>query len=196
MNAGSPPVTVVSGLPRSGTSLMMQILKAGGLPLLTDQGRAADADNPRGYFEYEPVKATRQDPSWVAAAVGKAVKVVHLLLYDLPADFAYRVLFMRRDLEEVLASQRAMLRRQGKEGARLSDDQLAAAFQKQLRQLEEWLSFQPHFTVLFVGHRDLLQDPSRTLAEVRTFLGEPLDVAAMERAIDPTLYRQRGGGVR
>src|SRR5262245_41311102 len=106
-------VTVVSGLPRSGTSLMMQMLAAGGMAVLTDELRGPDPDNPRGYYEFEPVKRTRHDPSWLVGAPGKAVKLVHLLLYDLPAEYSYRVIFMKRRLSEVLASQRAMLDRQG-----------------------------------------------------------------------------------
>src|SRR5438046_6429896 len=107
-------ITVVSGLPRSGTSLMMQMLRAGGMPVRTDGFRKADEDNPRGYLEYEPVKRTREDSSWVSDAVGKAVKVVYLLLRDLPDGFDYRVILMRRSLREVLASQSAMLMRSGR----------------------------------------------------------------------------------
>ena len=118
-------VTVVSGLPRSGTSLMMQMLAAGGVELLIDQIRRADADNPRGYFELEAVKRTRQDASWLDDAAGKAVKVIHLLLRDLPDDREYRVVMMSRDLDEVLASQQAMLARSGKKGANLPPERLA-----------------------------------------------------------------------
>src|SRR5271157_5533474 len=107
--ANSPPITIVSGLPRSGTSLMMQILAAGGMPILTDGVRQPDAENPRGYFEFEPVKRTREDPGWLSAAQGKAVKMVHLLLLDLPDLFTYRVILMRRPMAEILASQRIML---------------------------------------------------------------------------------------
>src|SRR5262245_3326165 len=117
-------ITIVSGLPRSGTSLMMQIIKAGGLPALTDEVRAEDEDNPRGYLEFERVKKLRQDQAWLNDARGKAVKMVHLLLYDLPQDRQYQVVFMRRDLREVLASQKRMLVRQQKAGAKLSDEQV------------------------------------------------------------------------
>ena len=106
-----PFTTVVSGLPRSGTSLMMQMLAAGGIPLLTDGVRTPDLDNPRGYFEFEPVKQTRQDPSWIPTAVGKAVKMVTVLLRDLPPEFDYRVILICRDLDETVASQKAMLHR-------------------------------------------------------------------------------------
>src|SRR5512135_2888827 len=123
-------VTIVSGLPRSGTSLMMQMLQAGGLSLLTDQRRTADKHNPRGYFEYEAVKQTGADVSWLEKAGGRAVKVIHLLLRHLPADRQYRVIFMLRDLREVVASQRAMLKDSGRTGALIPDDKLAGVFER------------------------------------------------------------------
>ena len=103
-------IVVVSGLPRSGTSLMMQMLQAGGMPLLTDGRRAADGDNPKGYCEFEPAKRLKDDASWLGAAEGRAVKLVSALLFDLPPERRYRVIFMTRDLDEVLASQRDLLR--------------------------------------------------------------------------------------
>src|SRR3569833_79554 len=112
-------ITVVSGLPRSGTSMMMQMLAAGGMPMLTDGVRGPDPDNPRGYFAFGPVKRTPQDARWLAGAPGKAVKVVHSLLPALPGGYEYRVLFMLRDMHEVLASQDTMLRRLGRCGADL-----------------------------------------------------------------------------
>src|SRR5688572_8703668 len=116
---GRDSITVVSGLPRSGTSLMMQMLQAGGMPVLTDGERSADESNPRGYLELEAVKRTRSDAGWIAEAVGKAVKVIHLQLRDLPSSHQYRVIFMRRDLNEVVASQQSMLDRIGRKGAGL-----------------------------------------------------------------------------
>ena len=113
-------ITIVSGLPRCGTSLMMQMIDAGGLRALTDEARAPDEDNPRGYYELEAVKRTNQDPSWLDAAGGKVVKMAYLLLYDLPADRSYRVVFMKRDLREVVQSQAAMLARRQAQGADLT----------------------------------------------------------------------------
>src|SRR5262245_20267166 len=110
----SNEIIVVSGLPRSGTSLMMQMLDRGGIPAVTDRLRAADEDNPRGYYEFEAVKRTKQDASWLPAARGRAVKLVSSLLYDLPNSEAYRVLFMQRDMDEVLESQEKMLARLGR----------------------------------------------------------------------------------
>ena len=189
-------VTVVSGLPRSGTSLMMKVLKAGGMPVLTDAARAADDDNPRGYFEFEPVKLTKQDPSWLAAAGGKVVKMVHLLLPDLPPAYAYRVVLMRRDLAEVLASQRKMLDRHGRRGAALPDDQLSRLYTGQLTRVKGWLASQPNFAVLEVSYNDLVSDPAGQAGAVNAFLGGTLNEAAMAAAVDPSLYRNRvtGGG--
>src|SRR5262249_52395120 len=137
-------VCIVSGLPRSGTSVMMQMLSAGGLPVLTDQIRAADDDNPRGYFEFERVKLIRQDKSWLDQASGKVVKMVHLLIPELPGDREYRIVFMRRRLEEVLASQRKMLQRSGKVGASVPDAVLGRTFEQQIAQVMQWMSRQPN----------------------------------------------------
>jgi hypothetical protein len=182
-------ITIVSGLPRSGTSLMMQMLAAGGMPVLTDQLRIPDEDNPRGYYEFEPVKTTRQDPSWLTEAPAKAVKMVHLLLYDLPVAYTYRVIFMRRKLDEVLASQRAMLNRQGKQGASLSDDRLGKVFQDQLDKCAEWLRRQTNFSVLYVSYNDLLARPADATAALNQFLDGGLDAGAMTNAVDPSLHR-------
>jgi hypothetical protein len=185
-------VTIVSGLPRSGTSLMMQILAAGGMPILTDGQRVADPDNLRGYFEFEAVKETKRNPAWLTDAVGRAVKMVHVLLYDLPAGYSYRVILMKRKLEEVLASQRVMLDRQGKKGANLSPAQLAVIYQKQLSQLEDWLSKQDHFRALTVSYNDLVAEPREPVQAINEFLDGGLDVEAMCRVVEPGLYRQRG----
>jgi len=186
-----PFVTIVSGLPRSGTSLMMQMLAAGGAQVLTDGRRGADSHNPRGYFELEAVKHTRSDLSWLAQAEGKAVKVVHLLLPQLPVDREYRVLFMHRDLAEVLASQRAMLQEQGRAGAALPDSKLADIFGKQLAEVLQWLSRNPNFLVLQIQHRNVIEMPLTIAQQIATFLGGDLDPKRMAAAVEPNLYRQR-----
>jgi len=183
-------ITVVSGLPRSGTSLMMQMLDAGGIGPLTDRVRTADEDNPRGYYEFEPVKQTKRDAGWVPSAVGKAVKMIYQLLYDLPPEFAYRVVFMERKIEEVLASQRTMLERQGAQGAKLTDEQLAKVFGAQVAKCKAWLAAQPNFTVAYVSYNDLVADPRPQADVLSAFLGG-LDVDAMASVVDPSLYRQR-----
>ena len=114
-------IVIVSGLPRSGTSLMMQMLQAGGMPLLIDDLRPADADNPNGYWEYEPVKRLQQDNSWIPKAEGKAVKVVSALLQYLPPQYTYKIIFMQRPMQEVLASQTVMLERRGEQGSKADD---------------------------------------------------------------------------
>jgi len=184
--------TVVSGLPRSGTSLMMQMLHAGGLPALTDGVRAADENNLRGYFEYEPVKRLRSDRSWLPQARGHAVKIIHLLLRDLLLDgsLRYRIVFMQRPIEEVLASQRAMLQRDGKPGA--DPAVLKAAFESQLAQLHAWLATQESITVLPVSYLDVVRDPQAVAQALSAFLGLDLDHAAMVATVAPALHRQRG----
>jgi predicted AlkP superfamily phosphohydrolase/phosphomutase/tetratricopeptide (TPR) repeat protein len=184
-------ITVVSGLPRTGTSLMMQMLAAGGIPPLTDGERGADADNPRGYFEHRAATRLRQQTDWLRDAKGGAVKIVAQLLPHLPGEHHYRILFMERDLGEVLRSQSAMLRRLGRAAAKLSDAQLAATYRRQLRQVAAWLARQPNCSVLHVPHAAAVADPGGTAARVAAFLGGDLDVAAMAAMVDPALYRQR-----
>src|SRR5688500_11050209 len=132
--------------------MMMRMLAAGGLPPLTDGLRAPDSDNPHGYFEFEPVKRTREDPAWVPQAVGRAVKMVHLLLRDLPPGREYRVLLMRRKLDEMVASQRRMLARLGRDPGALSDERRAAIFRAQLDETEAWARTQPHMRCLRVDY--------------------------------------------
>jgi LPS sulfotransferase NodH len=187
-------VVVVSGVPRSGTSLMMQVLAAGGVPLLTDDVRQADVHNPRGYFELEAVKA--KDAGWVERARGKAVKVVHLLLERLPPQHRYRVILMTRALSEVVASQRAMLASRvplpGRgAGAALDDSRLERVYAVQLEQVRRWLDEQGHCDVLGVSYNALVADPAPIVSAVAAFVGGALDVEAMARAVDPALYRQR-----
>jgi hypothetical protein len=186
-----PWVTIVSGLPRSGTSMMMQMLAAGGLNVLVDGVRAADEDNVRGYFEYEAVKRTRDDSAWLQQAVGKAVKMVYLLLYDLPRDYQYRVVLMERAMDEVLASQDTMLARRGKQGSTLTPAQMAAAFARQRQRVEQWLAEQPNFKVLKVHYHEVLADPSGQSARLNEFLDARLDQAAMIASVDPGLRHQK-----
>jgi len=184
-------ITVVSGVPRSGTSLMMQMLAAGGMELLTDGVRAADEDNPRGYFEWEPVKRLQQEPGRIAEAEGKVVKVISSLLMSLPRDRSYRVLFMHRPLAEVVASQAEMIRRRGTQGAALTPPALAAALEGHVRQVMAWLDKQPHIRVCHVHYHRLLQEPQAQTDSILAFLDQPLNRAAMLAQIDPSLRCQR-----
>jgi hypothetical protein len=183
-------ITVVSGLPRSGTSMVMQMLAAGGIPLLTDGVRAPDRDNPRGYFEFEPVKRTREDPSWVPAALGKAVKVVTVLLRDLPPEFDYRVILTCRDLDEIVASQKAMLDRLRRTGPKASDAKLKELFQEELERVSRWLTTQPNFRVLTLVHGDCIRDPLLTAESINGFLDGKRDIPQMAEVVDHTLYRK------
>jgi tetratricopeptide (TPR) repeat protein len=186
-----PFVTVVTGLPRTGTSMMMQMLTAGGLPILTDGQRAADADNPRGYYEYKPTTRLRTERSWLKEAVGRGIKIVAQLLPFLPSEHQYRVIFMRRNLDEVLASQRIMLERLGRETASVLPEQLHAVFQQQIRQIELWLAKQLNVQTLFVDYEGVLQDSAATARAVNAFVGGNLKLNAMAAAVAPVLHRQR-----
>lgn len=195
------PIVVVSGLPRSGTSLMMQILEAGGIIPLTDGLRQADADNPKGYYEYERVKKLdKGDVVWLADAEGKAVKVVSALVKFLPPRYAYRVIFMERALSEVLASQARMLQHRAAAApsrpdattdATTDDVTLAALFQHHLDETKEWLADQPSIKTLYVSHNELISHPADQIARIQEFLGGELNVAAMSRVVDPDLYRNQ-----
>ena len=185
-------IVIVSGLPRSGTSMMMHILEAGGMPVLTDGVRPPDADNPNGYYEFEPVKATATDPSWLAQADGRAVKMVYKLLPDLPAGRTYQVVFMQRALKEVAASQNTMLARRSLSPSGPSDAHaLVGAFADEVASIKVWLRDQSNFRVLYVNYNRLLDAPAEPLAALNAFLGGGLNEAAMVRVIDPALYRQR-----
>jgi hypothetical protein len=186
-------VTIVSGVPRSGTSMMLRMLSAGGLEILTDGIRAADTDNPHGYFEWEPVKSLKRDATWVAGAVGKGVKVIYYSLADLPAGYCYRVLFMHRNLDEVLASQAAMLQRRGVTAQSPDDAAMKRLFENELREVAEWLAGQPAFTVLNVDYAAILAAPVEQARRVNEFVGGLLDSDAMARMVDSQLYRRRTG---
>ncbi|MGB7129866.1 MAG: hypothetical protein WBD59_03605 [Candidatus Sulfotelmatobacter sp.] len=184
-------ITIVSGLPRSGTSLMMQMLTAGGIPALTDGQRQADTDNPRGYYEWERIKQLPQDPNCIAEAEGKVVKVISQLLLALPAGRDYRVIFLERPLPEVVASQNEMIRRRGTHGAGLRESALIAGLQAHLNQVNAWLRRRPDIHLHRVQYREVLRDPMHISQEIQRFLAQPLDAQAMAQQIDPSLYRCR-----
>lgn len=183
-------IIIVSGLPRSGTSMMMRMLEAGGIPPLIDNLRRPNEDNPGGYYEFEPVKRTKQDPSWLTSAGGKVVKMVYRLLYDLPAGYEYRVIMMRRTIEEVLASQEAMLKRDGRLD-HVEDAAMAALFRAELAACDKWLAVQPNFAAIDIDYTTVVTQPAGPVAEIAEFLNLPLDQAAMRGIIDKSLYRNR-----
>ncbi len=186
------PVVVVSGLPRSGTSMTMKMLHAGGMPLVTDHAREADEDNPKGYFEDERVKdlADMVEKGWLRNARGHVIKVVSSLLQYLPADNFYRVVFMRRNLHEVLASQAKMLDRRG-ESSDTDDAEMLEMYENHLEKVEFQLRFRDHFETLYVNYTDVLADPEQQAARINQFLGGGLDERKMVEAVDPNLYRNR-----
>ena len=192
MHAASDVITIVSGLPRSGTSMMMKMLEAGGLEAMTDHVRKADIDNPRGYYEYEIVKQIEKDTSWVPGTRGRAFKMVATLLPHLPPGYRYQVVFMRRDMTEMLRSQDKMLTRLGNPGPALPHGTLAGLFQKQLDQVMDWLGRQDHIRVLYVEYGSVLGDPATEAARIAGFAEQPLDAARMAAVVDPELYRNRG----
>jgi hypothetical protein len=182
-------ITIVSGLPRSGTSLMMQMLAAGGMPVLSDGEREADTDNPRGYLEWERIKQLPKDPACIAEAEGKAVKVISLLLLSLPEGHEYRVIFMQRPLPEVLASQDKMMRNRGTAGANAAV--VGAAFEQNLRASNAWLDSKAYVKSLRVPYHEVLNNPVDTSSYISDFLGTSLNVEAMTQQVDASLYRNR-----
>jgi hypothetical protein len=182
-------IIIVSGLPRSGTSLMMQLLDRGGVEVVTDGVRAADADNPRGYYELERVKKIREDQSWLPDLRGKAVKMVSQLLYELPAGERYRILFMERDLDEVLRSQEKMLQRLNRAAA--PRQTMKRSFLLHLRRLHDWLERQENIKVLRISYNELVEQPRRVSQSVGDFIGGRPDLQRMAETVDPSLYRIR-----
>lgn len=184
-------ITIVSGLPRSGTSLMMQMLAAGGLPPLSDGERKADTDNPRGYLEWERIKQLPKDPSLIAEAEGKVVKVISQLLLALPDGHEYRVIFMQRPLPEVLKSQDEMLRRRGTYEGGGDPSPIEEAFQRHLVEVNRWLNGKASLQTLRVHYHRVLREPKATAEAVAEFLKIPLNIEAMTREVDPNLHRNR-----
>jgi len=182
-------IMVVSGLPRSGTSLMMQMLDSGGVEVVTDRIRAADTDNPRGYYEFEQVKKIKENSSWLPQTRGKAFKMISQLLYDLPATERYRIIFMERDLDEVLISQEKMLQRLGRKSA--PREEIRRAFTLHLDRLHTWLRQQPNMEVLSVRYSDLVEQPQGEAQRVSDFVGSKLNVDQMVSAVEPALYRNK-----
>jgi hypothetical protein len=180
-------VTVVSGMPRSGTSCMMRMLEAGGLPSLTDRRRLADSHNPHGYFEYELVKQLPRDASWIGNGRGKAVKIIYPLLQYLPTEIEYRVLFMERDLREVFASQRAMLLSRGDPAADQDENRLIPVLRTELLGIKEWLAGQSNMQHLYVPYAELTRESAGWSRKISHFLSGGLNEAAMAGAVDPSL---------
>lgn len=188
------PVIIVSGLPRSGTSMMMKMLRAGGVPAVTDNIRAADIDNPEGYFEFEAAKKIKEDSSWLPEARGKVFKIVSLLLKDLPQGFRYKVVFIKRELKESLASQAKMLARLGtaKPGAgNVPDEVMEGIYRRHLAEIEAWIAAQPNIEALYTDYNEIVRDPAPTSRRLAAFIGGGFDAQAAAEAVNPELYRNR-----
>ena len=186
------PIIVVSGLPRSGTSMMMKMLEAGGLETVIDGIRTADSDNPKGYYEFERVKQLdKGDTAWLPEAQGKVVKIISALLKFLPANYNYKIIFMRRHMSEILASQRKMLINRNEEPDAVAEEQMAKFFTKHLQENEQWMRQQPNITFQYFYYHELLADPERQVAKLNEFMGNQLDSQKMAQVISPDLYRNR-----
>jgi len=183
------PITIVAGLPRSGTSMMMRMLEAGGMEVAVDNVRQADEDNPRGYYEFERVKDIRQDRSWLNGLEDKVVKMVSMLLFDLPSDKRYKIVFMKRNMQEILSSQRIMLDRRGEKGQ--SPEEMAVMYEKHLGEIEKWLREQGNVEVLFVNYNEMLKNPREIVPLINRFFNNALNAESMFTVVDPSLYRQR-----
>lgn len=170
---------------------MMQMLQAGGMEAVTDNQRTADTDNPKGYYEDERVKNLSKNNEWLKACDGKVVKIVSLLLFDLPKYFKYRIIFMQRPFSQVIASQNTMLKRLGKEKQIVDPVVLENGYRKHLDKLDNWLKSRSNIHVLFIPHNDLLENPHRYVEDIAAFLGKELDTSAMAQVVDPNLFRQR-----
>ena len=184
-------VVVVSGLPRSGTSMMMKMLAEGGLTIVTDSQREADEDNPNGYFEVELSKKLKDgEINWIYDAQGKTVKVISYLLEFLPNDLDYDIIFMDREIHEVLASQKKMLARRN-ETSTISDEEMDAQFRSHLKAVKYWLARQPNMRVLYVSYSEMVNMPANLCSSIVEFLGASLDVQAMQSVPNQSLYRNR-----
>jgi hypothetical protein len=187
------PLIVVSGLPRSGTSMLMQMLDAGGIPVLSDAVRPPDASNPRGYYELERVKRLHreEDKSWLADGEGKAIKIISFFLVSLPDIHTYQVIFMERPLREILASQNRMLDDLAQERGKTTEDCLLQSYENHLVSVRSFLASRPCFATLRVNYRDVLAQPVGEAARIAGFLGRDLDTFRMARVVEERLYRNR-----
>jgi lipopolysaccharide export LptBFGC system permease protein LptF len=184
-------IIVVSGLPRSGTSMMMKMLEEGGIPILTDAIRGADNDNPNGYYEFELVKKLPDGPNqWLADANHKAVKIISALLEHLPASYRYKIIFMEREPREILASQQKMLANRN-EKSEISDTEMQEQFQKHLAAIKYWLARQPNMDVMYVDYNKMISKPENFCQAIADFIAIPVDVSKMLAVPNERLYRNR-----
>ncbi len=185
------PIIVVSGLPRAGTSLLMQMLYAGGMEIVTDRERPPDENNPRGYFEYEAVKNLARDNSFMVKAQGKAIKIISHLLVYLPKHFTYHILFMRRNLDEIIISQNKMLKNLPGLKEESNADQIKRGFLQHLQEIHFWLQKQNNIRFLYLDYSSIIGQPQTEAARIVDFLKYPLAIQKMSAVVEPSLYRSR-----
>lgn len=191
MNNIKGTITIVSGMPRSGTSMMMQMLAAGGLEILTDNIRANDENNPKGYLEYQKVKSLASDNTWLHEGQNKVIKVIAQLLQHLPSNYQYKVIFMEREMEEIIQSQQIMLGKKAEVEKKIYPTALADTFKKQLEKTRSWIKAHPQFEVIYVPYTDVITNPTEVIENLSLFLDADLNTEAMVNAIDSKLYRNR-----
>jgi len=185
-------IIVVSGLPRSGTSMVMKMLAAGGVDVVTDNIRKPDYDNPKGYFEYQKVKNLKNDSIWLKDMRGRAIKIISHLLYYLPLTLRYKIIFIERNMQEILDSQRKMYQRLQKQSDNIEDSVLVEKFNLHLQKIHDWIKIKNDIDCLHVHYSDILDDALRQSQTIQAFLNLPFDVEAMSKVVDLSLYRNRG----
>lgn len=184
-------IIIVSGLPRTGTSMMMKMLEKGGIEVVTDGVREANVDNPKGYYEYEKVKKIKEDSGWLSGIKGKAVKMVSKLLLDLPEDYQYKIIFMERNIKEVLISQRKMLKRLNKPKPEVDDATMGQYYKKHLIEVKNWLESEKNIDYLSVSYNEVVEYPLRKSQKINDFLNGRLNIEKMASVIDKNLYRNK-----
>jgi LPS sulfotransferase NodH len=190
----SNDIIVISGLPRSGTSMMMRMLEAGGLAIITDNIREADYDNPQGYYEIERVKRLPDgDTEWLREVEGKVIKIISQLIPSLPETHTYKILFMQRNMAEILASQRRMLERKGKNPDKEGDEEMSRVFKKHLEKTFAWMNEHSNVKYMKIDYNQVIHEPWMVITKIGEFLETDLDLERMASVVDPALYRQRSG---
>ena len=189
------PIFIVSGLPRCGTSMMMQMIEAGGMQVITDHIRQADEDNPRGYYEFEKVKKIKEDSSWLDDCQGKVFKMVSALLYYLPYDKEYKIVFMTRKMDEMLASQNTMLRRHGRTDTVVSDEEMGKKLEEHLLKVKTWLAKYRNLNVIYINYNSVIENTLENVKNVALFLNLQMDIDKMVKVVESSLYRQKTGNI-
>ncbi len=185
-------ITIVSGVPRSGTSMMMRMLAAGGMEIVVDNIRKADEDNPQGYYECEKVKKLKEDNTWLKDTYGKSIKVISMLLSDLPKDHTYKVIFMKRELKEIIDSQNIMLQRREREDvSKLDENIIGKSFEKHVYAIERWIEKQDNMNIIYINYNDMINNARENVYIVTNFLGNDLNMKKMIEVVDKNLYRVR-----